>query len=401
MAVPNYDINYEDQRFKDVETSKQQELDNVNDLYQSMADQSNQFYDAQIQASKDYAEQQKQLQQEQTDHLIEQIEQQKDKAQRDYIKEQSGAYTDWQKQSNQYGVQAEQMAAQGLSNTGFSESSNVSMWNTYQNRVSAARDSYNEIVLDYDNGIKDAILANNSALAELAYNSLQEQLELALNGFQYKNDLLREQLQQQQSINDRYYSRWQDVVTQMNSENSLKEQIRQFEEQMAYQKQRDAIADKQWEKEYNLSKKSVNSTISANNATIKASNSASTNSNNLYVTKKSTGFSGYLSDLQMRALEKYGAFSGTIDDNGVSYQPKGVMYDGKDYGKVTKSSTTMSSFLNKKVNGKSVVKDIVNSSGVSVKNQNIWETPDGKKWIWNGTKMTYEPFTTKNIVISR
>ena len=347
-----------------------------------MADQSNQFYDAQIQASKDYAEQQKQLQQEQTDHLIEQIEQQKDKAQRDYIKEQSGAYTDWQKQSNQYGVQAEQMAAQGLSNTGFSESSNVSMWNTYQNRVSAARDSYNEIVLDYDNGIKDAILANNSALAELAYNSLQEQLELALNGFQYKNDLLREQLQQQQSINDRYYSRWQDVVTQMNSENSLKEQIRQFEEQMAYQKQRDAIADKQWEKEYNLSKKSLsNSSASISN----------TSSNSSGYTINTNYYQGEIPSTTYTALQRYGAFNNTVDKDGKTYQPKGVIYNGKVYGEVSKTGQTVASYR-KEITGKN--ETIRNSSGVEVNNQNLWKTKDGTYWVWNGSKLTYEPLSS-------
>ena len=36
------------------------------------------------------------------------------------------------------------------------------------------------------------------------------------------------------------------------------EAIRQFEAQMAYQKERDKVADEKWQKEYNLQKKTVN-----------------------------------------------------------------------------------------------------------------------------------------------
>ena len=253
MATPNYDINYDDERFKTVESEKNTALSQINDTYNNMINQSDKFYQDQIQASKDYAETQKQLQQANTDFAIEQINQQKDQANKDYLKEQSGAYVDWQKQSNKYGANAEQMASSGLENTGFSESSQVSMYNTYQNRVSTARESYNKAVLNYDNAIKDAQLQNNSALAEIAYNSLKTQLELSLQGFQYKNDLLQTQIEQVQNTEDRYYSRWQDVLSQMNTENQLKESIRQYETNLAYQKERDRIADEQWQKEYNLS----------------------------------------------------------------------------------------------------------------------------------------------------
>lgn len=264
MATPNYDINYDDDRFKTVEAQKQTALNQMNNTYNNMINQSDKYYQAQIDATNNYAETQKQLQQANTDFAIEKINQQKDQAQKDYIKEQTGAYVDWQKQSNQYGANAEQMASSGLTNTGYSESSQVSMYNTYQNRVSSARDSYNRAVLNYDNSIKEARLANNSALAEIAFNALQTQLELSLQGFQYKNTLLETQLNQQRDIDKDYYSRWQNVLSQMNTENQLKENIRQYEENLAYQKEqdrikmeyqkeRDRIADEQWQKEYNLS----------------------------------------------------------------------------------------------------------------------------------------------------
>ena len=134
-TTPNYDINYEDERFQTVSTEKDAAISDMENTYQGMIDQSDSYYQGLQQNAQNWADKQSQLQQEQTDFTIEQIEQQKDQAHKDYLKEQSGAYKDWQKQSDQYGVNAEQMASSGMTNTGFSESSQVSMYNTYQNQT--------------------------------------------------------------------------------------------------------------------------------------------------------------------------------------------------------------------------------------------------------------------------
>lgn len=234
MATPNYEINYDDERFAQVETDKQNALTELEKTYAGMIDQSDKYYDDQIQASKDWADKQSQLQQEQTDHAINKIEQEKDQAHKDYVKEQSGAYVDWRKQSNEYGTEAEKMASSGLVNTGYSESSQVSMYNTYQNRVAMARESYSRAVLNYDNAIKDAQLQNNSILAEIAYNSLQQQLTLSLEGFQYKNQLIIDQANKKTELQNTYYNRYLDVLNQINQENAMAEDVRQFEENMKY-----------------------------------------------------------------------------------------------------------------------------------------------------------------------
>ena len=236
-----YDINYNDSRFKEVEADKKAALNEVDVTYGNMINQADKYYDKQIQASKDWADRQTELQKEQTDFAIEKIEQQKDQAKKDYTKEQSGAYVDWQKQSNQYGANAEQMAANGLTNTGFSESSQVSMYNTYQNRVATARESYNLAVLNYDNAIKDARLQNNSVLAEIAYKALQQQLELSLQGFQYKNQLLIEQSNKKIALDSEYNKRYQDVLQQINHENALAEQVRVNDASIAHQKAQEEI----------------------------------------------------------------------------------------------------------------------------------------------------------------
>lgn len=243
-------IDYNDQRLKQVESDKQNALNNANNMYNSMINNSDKFYNDQIQASKDYAQKQQEIQQANTDFAIEKIEQQKQQAEKDYTKEQKGAYTDYQKQINDYGVNAEQMAVQGLSNSGYSESSKVSMYNTYQNRIATARDSFNRSILNYDNGIKDAQLQNNSALAEIAYNALKSQLELGLQGFQYKNSLLESQLNAQQTIEQTYQSKWDSILDQMNKDREFAESVRQFNENLAFQKQQEANEQARWNKEY-------------------------------------------------------------------------------------------------------------------------------------------------------
>ena len=230
MSTPNYDVNYNDERFTKVETDKNAALGEVDKTYGDMIDGVDSKYNELIEENKSFEETQKQNQQAQTDFAIEQIEQKKDQAQKDYIKEQSGAYTDWQKQSNKYGANAEQMAAGGMQNTGFSESSQVSMYNQYQQRVATARETINRVKLEYDNQITEARLQNSTILAEIAHNALQERLKLALEGFQYKNQLITEKLTKKTDIENQYYNRYQDVLKQINTENAMKEEVRQYNE---------------------------------------------------------------------------------------------------------------------------------------------------------------------------
>lgn len=248
----SYTIDYNDEKFQQVEADKEAALSEVQSTYDNMIGQADQFYQDQINAAKDYATQQQQLQQQQTDFAIEQINQQKDKANKDYTKEQSGAYVDWQKQSGKFGANAEQMAAQGLNNTGFSESSQVGMYNAYQNRVATARESYQMAVLNYDNAIKDAQLQNNSKLAEIAYQALQKQLELSLAGFQYKNELIIEQSNKKTELDQMYHNRYLDVLNQMNQENALAEEVRQYNESLKFQREQLQEEIRQYEQSYTL-----------------------------------------------------------------------------------------------------------------------------------------------------
>jgi hypothetical protein len=188
---------------------------------------------------------------EETEFAIDEINQQKDWAHKDYIKEQSGAYKDWQKQSNAYGANAEQMAAQGMANTGYSESSQVSMYNTYQNRVATAREVYQRSVDNYNLAIDRARLANSSKLAEIAIAALERESALALAIVQYKNPLITAKADAARAINNDYWQKYISMMGQIQNENSLNETARYHDAMIESQKQADQIAKEKWDREKN------------------------------------------------------------------------------------------------------------------------------------------------------
>lgn len=283
-------INYNDKRFKTVEKEKNAAVKESNKTYDSMINQSDKYFQSQADAVEKYGEEQKKNQQAQTDFTVQKIEQQKDQAHQDYLKEQTGAYTDWQKQSDQYGTNAEQMAQSGLAHTGYSESSQVAMYNQYQNRVATARESYVRAVQNYDNAITEARLQNNSLLAEIAFNTLQKKLELGLQGFQYKNSLVLEKANAKRDINNTYYSRYQDVVSQINHENSTAEQIRQFNESQKFEQKKYNESVRQYNASLAEEKRQFNETLALQkkNSNVSSSGGSSSGSSKNTKSKKSS-----------------------------------------------------------------------------------------------------------------
>lgn len=403
-------VNYNDERFQAVEAEKNQALTDLEKTYGGMVKESDKYYQAQIDATRDWTATQQKNQQAQTDFAIEQIEQQKDQTAKDYTKEQSGAYVDWQKESNRYGANAEEMAASGLINTGYGESSQVRMYNTYQNRVATARESYNLAIMNYNNAIKEARLQNNSALAEIAYKGLQQELELSLQGFQYKNQLLLEQANKEKELSDTYYGRYQDVLAQINRENAEAEQKRQFEAQQKQQREIQEAQLREQQRQFDILHGDSSGSGSGGSYSFSGGGSAaeaagaqafresvsgkylktpaaekllSTKQAATQARAKTASQSGrthsgssarisnevktdYYQGAKNSDADRYGTFN-----NG--YQPKGI----SGYGAVSKTGDTVT-FSTQTLAGKTV----------TVK-QNVWQTVDGTKWYWDGRYNKY------------
>lgn len=278
-STPNYTVDYNDKRFTEVINEKNNTINDLNNTYNNLINESQQNYQNLMDTADKYAQDQSALQQQRADYEKEVIENEKANAQKDFEKQQKASYIDYKQATNQYGANAQATRDLGLQNSGYSETSQVAMFNTYQNRIATAKESFDRAVTDYNLAIKDIQLQNDSKLMEISYNALQSKLELSLKAFAEKNSLLQAQMDRQYQYNVFYDNKYQNVLSQINTENSLAEQVRQYNEsmaykkqkdaeEMAYQKERDRIADEQWQKSYNLQKAKVSSSGSGSGAKV-------------------------------------------------------------------------------------------------------------------------------------
>lgn len=385
--MASYNVNYNDSRFTKVENEKQAELNKTNKKYDDLINERNQFTNDQQNYIDKWEDTQKQIANDNLKYQEDLYNQKKEKAEQEYQKEAKASYIDYQKEVDRYGVSRENVVNNGLQNSGYAESSKVDMYNTYQNRVATARQGLNDAKLEFDNAIKEAQLQNNATLAENALKALEQKLNIALEGFNYKTEQENNRMNWNYNINNTYYNRYQDVEKQINYENEQAEAIRQFNEQMAYQKEQQRLEQERWQKELEYQKQqdaitnaqkwaSINSKNLSNgygqltdtSSSLSGNSSKSTSNNgnttNMAQIAKSSGWTNTKictnQSNTKSSAKKYGTF-----DNG--YQPKGI----NGYGKLIKSGHTCT------INGQT---------------QNIWLTKgDGKTraWYWDGKTKTY------------
>ena len=247
MAI--YDVNYDDKRFKDVENEKQSELTKYNETYDNLINERNNFTKEQQDMVDRWENTQKDIANKNLEYQKDLIEQQRKKSEQAYQNEAKASYIDYQKEVDKYGVSRENVVNNGLSNSGYAESSKVDMYNTYQNRLGTARKSMQDAGIEFDNAIRQAQLSNDETLAQNALKALQDKLNIALEGFNYKSEQENNRLNWNYNINNNYYNRYKDVESQINYENETAEKIRQYNENMAYQKEQQRLEQQRWEKE--------------------------------------------------------------------------------------------------------------------------------------------------------
>lgn len=247
MAI--YDVNYDDKRFKDVENEKQSELNKYNETYDNLINERKNFTKEQQDMVDRWENTQKDIANKNLEYQKDLIEQQRKKSEQAYQNEAKASYIDYQKEVDKYGVSRENVVNNGLSNSGYAESSKVDMYNTYQNRLGTARKSMQDAGIEFDNAIRQAQLSNDETLAQNALKALQDKLNIALEGFNYKSEQENNKLNWNNTINNNYYNRYKDVESQINYENETAEKIRQYNENMAYQKEQQRLEQQRWEKE--------------------------------------------------------------------------------------------------------------------------------------------------------
>ncbi len=195
-----------------------------------------QKYQNNIQQQNELLNQSSQIQNQQIDantqQTMSEIERQRGYAQKDFEKEARGAYQDYQKQINPYGVQAENLFSNGLGNSGYSETSKLNFYNTYQNRYATARESTDRLMEDFNNQMNQAMLEGNREKAQVELQKLQTEMDNLWNQLNFDSTLTQ---------NKTSYQQWLDSFNYQKEQDALANQLAR--EQFEYQKQQDAIAN--------------------------------------------------------------------------------------------------------------------------------------------------------------
>ncbi len=167
-----------------------------------------------------------------TQQTLAEIERQRGYAKQDFNKEARGAYQDYQNLVNPYGVQAENIFSNGLGNSGYSETSKLNAYNTYQNRYATARESTDRLMENFNNQMTQAQLEGNREKAQIALNKLQAQMDNLWNQLNFDSSLTQNKTSYNQWLNEFNYQKQQDEIANAFAR-----------EQFEYQKQQDAISN--------------------------------------------------------------------------------------------------------------------------------------------------------------
>lgn len=212
-------------------------------------------------------EKQEEITNRQTQLAVDELARQKEQLDKDTTKTTRGLYTDYQKQANQYGVNAEKQASMGLANSGYSETAQVNLYNGYQKSVTETLNNSRQLKSDFDFKIAQAREQGNITLAQNALALYQQQMQLLTQEYEMRNN--RKQFLYQQDRDRIADNQWQQQYDYQKSRDAVEDS--RWQTQFDYQKQRDAVADSQWEKQYALSKKASASRSSSRSSSKKSS----------------------------------------------------------------------------------------------------------------------------------
>lgn len=195
-------------------------------------------------------EQQQDIVNRQTEMNVAELERNKEQVDKDATKTNSALYADYKKASNPYGVNAEQLASQGLGNSGYAESTQANMYNTFQKNVTDTLNNARELKSNFDFEINKARQTGDITLAQNALAIYQQKMQLLTQEYELKNN--REQFLYQKEQDALAQRNWEQEFEYGKSRDAVSDQ--QWLDTYNYNKSRDAVADKQWQDTYDYNK---------------------------------------------------------------------------------------------------------------------------------------------------
>ena len=149
---------------------------------------------------------------------------QKQQIDEDVTKQGKALYTEYQKQANPYGATAEQLAANGLNNSGYSETTKARLFNQYQANVTNLMTNATKLKAQADFNMNQAYIDADIQKAQNSLALYQQQASLLMQEY------------------DLRYQKYRDDVADS-----------QWERQFAFQQQQAAQEQSNWERNYALS----------------------------------------------------------------------------------------------------------------------------------------------------
>ncbi len=213
--------------------------------------QKRQGLDTQLQQMNELTDKDVQLQ-------TERLARQKEDIDRETVQQNRAIYQDYKKNSNPFGVQAENLASQGLGNSGYAETTQSRLYNTYQNNITSTLNTARQLKSDVDFAINEAIKTGDITKGQNAMRIFEQSLQLLSEEYDLKNN--REQVLYQrayQKERDKIEDNWRNTewnykVKQDKNEEKWKK--KQWDYQVKQDKNEEKWRQKEWN--YNTSKKS-------------------------------------------------------------------------------------------------------------------------------------------------
>jgi len=179
----------------------------------------------------------------QTQMSVDNLERQKADIEKNATQTNKALYQDYKKTSNPFGAQAENLASQGLGNSGYAETTQANLYNTYQQNITSTLNNARDLKADVDFQIQQARQTGNITIAQNALELYRQRMQLLSEEYELRNN--REQF---------LYQKEQDALSQNNWEREFAYNRQVNDRNFGYQLERDRVEDARDERNFNYTK---------------------------------------------------------------------------------------------------------------------------------------------------
>ncbi len=182
----------------------------------------------------------------QTQMNVDQLQRQKDKLDDDVTKTNKALYTEYKKNNNPYGANAEKLASKGLGNSGYAETTQTNLYNTYQRNITDTLNNARNLKSDFDFQMAQARQQGDITLAQNILDIYNQKLQLLTQNYELRSN--REQFLYQQGRDKVADDQWNKTFNYQQQRDKVSDN--QWQQTFDYQHNRDMIADDQWNRNF-------------------------------------------------------------------------------------------------------------------------------------------------------